>query len=116
MASNQYNRNHTPLFTPRPERERSFASVKDAAFYNLACAIIEQAVIDWMLLEYGNLGVTRANNQYVFRADVESFFKGMWFEELLSYALPQYTPQEIRSQLHIEEPERRKRRADLCSL
>lgn len=116
MASNRYNNAHTPLFTPKPANERSFASVKDEANYTLACAIIEQAVIDWILLDYGKFGVTRANNQYVFRADVESFFKGEWFEELLSYALPQYAPQEIREHLHIAEPERRKRRADLCSL
>ena len=113
MASNRYRDNKTPLFTPRPAKERSFASAKDAAYYNLACAVIERSVIDWMLLEYGNLGVTRANNQYIFRADVESFFKGVWFEELLSYALPQYTPQEIRAKLHIAEPERRKRNADI---
>ena len=116
MASNRFNNNHTPLFTPKPHSERSFASVKDEAYYNLACAIIEQSVIDWILLDYGNFGVTRANNQYVFRADVESFFKGEWFEELLSYALPQYTPQEIREQLHIAEPERRKGNAHIRTI
>ena len=116
MASNRYRDNHTPLFTPKPSSERSFASVKDEAYYNLACAIIEQSVIDWILLDYGRFGVSRANNQYVFRADVESFFKGEWFEELLSYALPQYTPQEIRAHLHIEEPERRKRSANIRTI
>ena len=116
MASNRYNQNHQPLFTPKPANERSFASVKDEAYYNLSCAIIEQSVIDWVLLDYGNFGVTRANSQYLFRADVESFFKSKWFEELLSCALPQYTPQEIRAQLHIEEPERRKRSANIRTI
>ena len=116
MASNRYNQNHQPLFTPKPANERSFASVKDEAYYNLACAIIEQSVIDWVLLDYGNFGVTRANSQYLFRADVESFFKSKWFEELLSCALPQYTPQEIREQLHIAEPERRKGNAHIRTI
>ncbi len=116
MASNRYAQDHQPLFTPRPRSERSFASAKDAAYYNLACAVIGQSVIDWILLDYGNFGVARANTQYVFRADVESFFKGKWFEELLSYALPQYTPQEIREQLHIAEPERRKENAHIRTI
>ena len=113
MASSHYWNNHAPAFSPNQREERSFASSKDEAYYNLACAVIEQSVIDWMLLDYGKLGVTRANNQYLFRADVESFFKGAWFEELLAYALPQYTPQEIRAHLHIAEPERRKGHANI---
>lgn len=116
MARNKYNDNHTPLFTPKPNSERSFASSKDEAYYNLACAIIEQSVIDWMLLDYGKLGVTRANNQYLFRADVESFFKSDWFEELLAYALPQFTPQELRGYLHIEEPKRRRGNANILPI
>lgn len=107
MASNQNNNSHAPLYTPKNKHSRSFASTKDEGYYNLACAILEQAAIDWTLLDYGNFGVTRANTQYLFRADVESFFKSEWFEELLSYALPQYTPQEIRAHFHIQEPERR---------
>lgn len=113
MASNRYNSNNTPLFTPKQKSERSFASAKDEACYNLACAVIEQAVIDWILLDYGKFGVSRGNAQYIFRAEVESFFKSEWFDELLSYALPQYTPQEIREQLHIAEPERRKGNANI---
>ena len=116
MPRNKYNDNHAPLFTPQPSRERSFASLKDEAFYNLACAIIEQSVLDWISLDYGNFGVVMVNSRYVFRADVESFFKGLWFEELLSYALPDFTPQEIREQLHIAEPERRRSNARIRSI
>lgn len=108
MPKNKYRDSRVPLYTPRKTVERSFSCAKDEGYFNLACAILEQAVIDWDLLEHGNLGVTRANNQYVFRAEVESFLKSDWFDELLAYALPQYSPQEIRSFIHVEEPERRK--------
>ena len=95
--------------TPEPTEERSFACLEDERTHALVCAIIEQAVYDWIGLDYGKLGCCLARpgrNAMIYRAEVESFFKGKWFEYLLSYALPNYTPETIRKQLRIAEPER----------
>ena len=116
MPKNKYNDNHAPLYTPRKSVERSFSCATDEGYFDLICAILEQAIIDWDLLERGNLGVTRANNQYVFRAEVESFLKSEWFDELLAYALPQYSPQEIRAFIKVDEPERRKEDAHIRTI
>ena len=91
-------REHTP--------QRVFQSVEDACIHDLACAVIEQAVYDWMQLDYGRLGYCHAKNAngYLYRAEVKSFFQGKWFEYLLQIALPQYTPEQIRKQLKVEEP------------
>ena len=88
--------------------ERSFPSIEAEKTHDLACAIIEQAVYDWMALGYGKLGLTLARNggHYIYRAEVESFFKGKWFEYLMSFCLPSVDPAEVRKQLKIAEPER----------
>jgi len=71
-------------------------------YKNLACAIIEQAALDWTALDYGRIGYHYyASGRCVFRADVESFFKSKWFELLLSFALPSRTPEEVRKALRI---------------
>ena len=75
----------------------------------MACAIIEQAVYDWMTLDYGKLGFApaRNGNSYIYRAEVEAFFKGKWFEYLMEFCLPSIDPSEVRRELRIAEPERR---------
>ena len=91
--------------------QRTFKTAEDACIHDLACAVIEQAVYDWMQLDYGKLGYCHAKNAngYLYRAEVKSFFQGKWFEYLLQIALPQYTPEQIRKQLKVEEPMRRLR-------
>ena len=86
--------------------QRVFQSVEDARIHDLACAVIEQAVYDWMQLDYGKIGYCHAKNAngYLYRAEVKSFFQGKWFEYLLQIALPQFTPEQIRKQLKVEEP------------
>ena len=96
-------RNCTPSRELAPRR--SFDSIEDACIHDLACGIIEQAVYDWIQLDYGKLGycVARNSNSFLYRAEVKSFFQGRWFEHLLQFALPDYTPEQIRHQLKIEE-------------
>lgn len=88
--------------------ERSFPNIEAYHTHALACAIIEQAVYDWMTLEYGKLGFAPARNGncLLYRAEVESFFKGKFFEYLLSFALPNVEPKTVRKELKIGEPER----------
>ena len=110
MASNKFNNSHAPLYTPQKRVERSFKDPLDECYYNLICGILEQAVLDWQTLDYGRYGVGRLNTEYIYRAEVQSFLQSEWFDELLSFALPQYTPQEIREVLDVPESERRKMR------
>jgi hypothetical protein len=35
--------------------EVSYASIKEKALHDIACAILEQAVVDWEAIERGNL-------------------------------------------------------------
>ena len=90
---------------------RSFPSIDAEKTHDLACAIIEQAVYDWMALEYGKLGFcpARNGNCLIYRAEVEAFFKGEWFEYLMGFCLPNLDPAEVRRELKIAEPERRAR-------
>lgn len=94
--------------------EHSFPSIEAEKAHDLACAIIEQAVYDWMALDYGKLGFAPARNGncLIYRAEVEAFFKGRWFEYLLMFCLPNVTPTEVRHELKIREPERRKQCAN----
>lgn len=110
MGSNRFNNNHSPLYTPRKKVERSFKNSTDECYYNLVCGVLEQAVLDWQALGYGREGYRRLNSEYIYRAEVQSFLQSEWFDELLSFALPQYTPQEIREVLDVPESERRKMR------
>lgn len=89
--------------------ERSFPSLEAEKTHDLACAIIEQAVYDWITLDYGRLGYALARNGHslIYKAEVESFFKGAWFEYLLGFALTDIEPTTVRRQLKIAEPERR---------
>ena len=95
----------------KQREERSFPSLEAEKTHDLCCAIIEQAVYDWINLDYGRLGycIARNGHSLVYRAEVESFFKGKWFEYLLGFALPDIEPTTVRRQLHIAEPERRAR-------
>ncbi len=90
------------LFTPSGEKH--YPTIQDERRHDLACAIIEQAVYDWIGLDYGRLGymVARNSNSLVYRAEVKAFFKGKWFETLLSYALPDFTPADFRREMRIE--------------
>lgn len=100
---------HRDYFDKADSGERSFPSLEAEKIHDLACAIIEQAVYDWMTLDYGKLGFApaRNGNSYIYRAEVEAFFKGKWFEYLMEFCLPSIDPSEVRRELRIAEPERR---------
>ena len=96
----------TPLYG-----EKTYPSLEAEKMHELACAVIEQAVYDWIALDYGKRGyiVGRDGNSLVYRAEVKSFFQGAWCEFLLAYALPEFSPQALRKELQIEEPQKRRR-------
>lgn len=103
MASNleKAARNATPVLGG----DTVYPSLIDEKYHDLACAILEQAVLDWKSLDCGKLGYCLGSNSHAFlyRAEVESFFQGKLFGFLLEYALPGYSPSFIRKALHIEE-------------
>ena len=89
----------------RQPRERSFPNLQSEYDTSLCCVIIEQAVLDWIRLDYGRLGRMsgEGGSHYIYRAEVEAFFHSQWFETLLLFALPDYTPEDIRAALNIPE-------------
>lgn len=88
----------------RPPKPRTYPSAQAEADAEISCLIIEQAVLDWKKLEYGKLGRAIVyGSVFIYRAELESFFRSSWFEMLLSAALPDYTSAEIRKQLQIRE-------------
>lgn len=85
--------------------ERSFPSHEAMCTHALACAIIEQAVYDWIALDYGYWDRVKVKNDMVFNIQTRKFFQSKWFEYLLSFALPEIEPETVRRQLRIPEPE-----------
>ena len=110
MSMTKYERGE---YRPYFDGKKEYACVQDYRTHEMACCIIEQAVYDWIGLGYGRRGFIPAHygNELVYRADVESFFKGEWFEYLLGFALPDISPTVVRRKLMIDEPERRVCRA-----
>lgn len=95
------------------EPQRVYSSNEEAGIAELACCIIEQAVIDWQTLDYGNLNRTmgKSDTVMIYTDEVLEFFQSKWFEHLLSFALPHHSPQQIRKALRIPEPRRKKKNA-----
>ena len=71
-------------------------------YIDIACGIIQQAVEDWQYLGCGEFSKLFYLNNVIYYDELLNFFHSPWFEELLSYALPDYTPEEIRIALHIK--------------
>ena len=71
-------------------------------FIDIASAIIQQAVEDWQYLEYGKIDKAKYLSQPVRYDELLNFFNSDWFEFLLSYALPGYTADDIRTALKIK--------------
>jgi len=67
---------------------------------NLAEAVIEQAVTDWIALDYGELDSLRFCGQLVERDKLLEFFFSKWFEILLE-SFSERTPQQIRRAIKI---------------
>lgn len=67
---------------------------------NLAEAIVEQAVTDWIALDYGEIDSLRFCGQLVEREKLLEFFFSKWFEILLE-SFSERTPQQIRRAIKI---------------
>lgn len=71
-------------------------------YINIACAILQQAVEDWRYLECGDVHKAIYLTNVIYYDELLNFFHSPWFEELLSYALPEYTPEDILPKLKIK--------------
>ena len=69
---------------------------------NIACGIIQQAVEDWQYLQYGQIEDARYLTQKIRYDELINFFRSPWFEFLLSYALPDYTIEDILTALKVK--------------
>ena len=71
----------------------------------MAYVILERAVLDWKLLEYGRKEAAMVDKgEWVQREDLVDFFFSKWFSRLCEPL--QYTPEEIRAVLNIPEDAR----------
>lgn len=90
-----------PPYTGRV-KPRTFRSPADEALVEFACAILEQAVLDWELCGRGKWRIGRSPTGVVERDELMEFFASDWLDALLSVALPQFTPEEILEALGLE--------------
>lgn len=69
---------------------------------DLAYGILERAVLDWKLLEYGRKEAAMVERgEWVKRDDMVAFFFSKWFHRLCEPL--HYSPEEIRAALNIPE-------------
>ena len=87
---------------------------------DLAFGIIERAVLDWKVLDYGRRAERVVDGELVTRSETVEFFFSDWFYSLCN--VTQFTPEQIRGFLHIQddaleiirEAEERRKRIDAC--
>ena len=82
------------------------------SYIDIACAIIEQAIDDMRWLErYGaDSGIFLGG--WVKRGEVLNFFYSKWFEELCSYALPEFSAEEVLYALKIGKFNKERNKSD----
>ena len=88
--TNQFNSRGRP--TPDPVTQ---------TYIDIACSIIEQAIDDFRWLEKWDADSGMYLGGWVKRGELLNFFYSPWFEELCSYALPDYTAEEILTALQV---------------
>ena len=71
-------------------------------YINFACGIIQQAVEDWQYLQYGEIDKAIYLTAVIRYDELLNFFHSEWFEYLLSFALPDVTPDDVRTALKIK--------------
>ena len=81
-----------------PETGRVYVDPKDVS--SIAEAICEQAVADWIAIDYGNLSSLKVSGSTVKRDKMLEFFFSAWFAQLLE-SFTEYTPQQIRRSIRI---------------
>jgi len=75
---------------------------QDREVLDLAFGIIEQAVRDWKVLEYGSKESAMVEKgEWIHRKELVEFFFSKWFARLCEPL--HYSPEEIRAALHIPE-------------
>ena len=88
--------NYTPA-----RAEISYESVKDKALHDIACAILEQAVVDWNSIERGNLtSIYLYDNSRIYKNKLLEFFGSDWFDTLVTHTL-NYTPEQVLKALGL---------------
>lgn len=93
--------NKTMITTHFNSRGRQAPDPVTQTYIDLACAIIEQAIDDMRWIEKYDVDAGIYLGTWIKRGEVLNFFYGSWFEELCSYALPDYTADEIRYALKV---------------
>ena len=88
--------NYTPA-----RAEISYESVKDKALHDIACAILEQAIVDWDAIERGNLtSIYLYDNSRIYKNKLLEFFGSDWFDTLVTHTL-NYTPEQVLKALGL---------------
>lgn len=81
--------------------EISYESVKDKALHDIACAILEQAVVDWEAIERGNLiSIYLYDNSRIYKYKLLEFFGSDWFDTLVTHTV-NYTPEQVLKALGL---------------
>lgn len=82
-------------------KKRKPAKLDDKDIVNIAEAICERAVRDWMLIDYGQLRTVHTDGDSpIDRRALLEFFFSRWFETLLE-AFSYHSPDQIRRYLRI---------------
>ena len=104
--------NKTMLVEQFNSRGRPEPDPVTQTYIDTACRIIEQAIDDlrWLEKYQADSGIYLGG--WVKRWEIINFFYSKWFEELCSYALPDFTADEIRCALHIGKFNKERKNSD----
>ena len=81
--------------------EISYESVKDKALHDIACAILEQACVDWEAIERGKLtSIYLYDNSRIYKHKLLEFFGSDWFDTLVTHTV-NYTPEQVLKALGL---------------
>lgn len=82
-------------------KKRKPTKLDDKDIVNVAEAICERAVRDWILLDYGQLRTVGTDGStFIDRYSLLEFFFSRWFETLLE-SFSYHSPDQIRRYIHI---------------
>jgi len=81
--------------------EVSYASIKEKALHDIACAILEQSVVDWEAIERGNLtSIYLYDNSRIYKHELLEFFGSDWLDTLVTHTV-NYTPEQVLKALGL---------------
>lgn len=93
--------NKTTLTTHFNSRSRPAPDPVTQTYINLICGLLEQAIDDLRWIEKWDVDSGIYLGTWIKRGEILNFFYSDWFEELCSYALPDFTADEIRYALKV---------------